>query len=116
MNKLELTRRVSKETGQPVSVVAEIIDCVSKTMADDLLEDKRIIIPGIGALYLKDRKQRAGYDPYHGVPMVIPGCKCLKLDTSPAMTRRINAKYGRSINGAVVPEIITVEEKISVET
>ena len=98
-----------------MSAVAEIIDCVSNIMADELLENKRISIPGIGSLYLKDRKQRAGYDPYRGVSIIIPGCKCLKWDTSPAMTRQINARYGQSINGADVPEIITVEEKILVE-
>lgn len=72
MNRSELVKRVSDETGFTQKDVKSVVESMLKTVCDGLSEDGKVTLTGFGNFTVKERKSRKGRNPQTGEDLVIP--------------------------------------------
>lgn len=97
MNKYEMAHQVANETGKTLAEVTPIINSLFNVMANTILSGEKISVPRLGSFSLRPRKQRQGYDAFHGRVIQIPESMSLKFDVSPSFQKKIKEKYDKGI-------------------
>lgn len=74
MTRHELIDHIHRKTDGEHSrkLIAEVIEIAFEQMAQGLVDDGRLSIPGFGTFTIKDRAARMGRNPRTGDPVSIP--------------------------------------------
>jgi len=83
MNKSDLTKALSKDTGLPIRKAEEVVKTVFNSMANALAGGDRVEIRGFGSFKVKDYDGYAGRNPKTDKPIKVkakklPSFKCGK--------------------------------------
>jgi nucleoid DNA-binding protein len=70
--KTELVRRVANETRLSQRVVAEVLDTAHATIKLSLRQGSRVVFPGFGTFYTRERGERSVRHIRTGEPMTVP--------------------------------------------
>jgi len=85
MLKKDLVDRVSGELSMQKQDVSLAVDIILETMADALVEDRRIELRGFGSFSVRSRKPRSTKNPRTGKLMEIPERKTLHFTMSKSL-------------------------------
>lgn len=72
MTKKDLIKAVSERSGLPQKGVDWMMECLVKTIQDELGLSRKSKIPGLGTFKLAVRQQKNGINPRTGEKIVIP--------------------------------------------
>jgi integration host factor subunit beta len=83
MNKADLTKALSKDTGLPIRKAEEVVKAVLNSMANALADGDRVEIRGFGIFKVKHYDGYTGHNPKTGKPIKVkpkklPFFKCGK--------------------------------------
>jgi len=85
MLKKDLVDKVSSELSMQKQDVSLAVDIMLKTMADALVEERRIELRGYGSFSVRNRKSRLTKNPRTGKMMDIPERKTLHFTMSKSL-------------------------------
>lgn len=73
LSKSELIAAISVASGQPKTVVSDVVDRLGRLIGAAVLEaDAKVVLPGLGTFAPKHRKARIGRNPATGAEIDIP--------------------------------------------
>jgi DNA-binding protein HU-beta len=87
MTKSELIETVAKTLRQPKKLVAETIDLTFEQIARAIREDQRFCMPGFGTFSIRQRKERAGFNPRINERMKIPASRTVGFRPAPDLKK-----------------------------
>lgn len=79
MNKAELIEAVSDKTGLTKKKTGNVVNTITKTIADTLSKGKKVTLIGFGTFQARQRKERKGINPQTKEVLTIPAKKVLKF-------------------------------------
>ena len=82
MDKRELIKITSAETGMSKTDVQKVINVVLGTVLSTIKKEEPVKLMGFGTFSVQVRKERKGFDPWEKKPIVIPGRKIVKFTPS----------------------------------
>ena len=85
MLKKELVDKVSSELSMQKQDVSLAVDIMLETMANALVEERRIELRGFGSFSVRTRKPRSTKNPRTGIIMDIPNRKTLHFTMSKSL-------------------------------
>ncbi len=91
MKKKELIDAISKEAGIAKNESEVALNAVITCLADLLIKDDSIVLPGLGTLSVKKRAARTGRNPSTGLPMNIPESKTVSFKVGSKLKESLNA-------------------------
>lgn len=90
MNKSELIFKVAEKSGVYTKDVEKVITTMLDTIAETLVEERKISIMGFGTFEVKARGERVGRNPATGESIVIPKAKVPHFIPSKLLKESIN--------------------------
>jgi integration host factor subunit beta len=85
MLKKELVDKVSSELSMQKQDISLAVDIMLETMANALVEERRIELRGFGSFSVRTRKPRSTKNPRTGIIMDIPNRKTLHFTMSKSL-------------------------------
>lgn len=85
MNKSELIKAMSVQSGLTQAQASNAIDAFCKTVIDELSQGGEVEIKGFGSFSIHERKERMGRNPKTGAPAVIPAARVAKFKAGKAL-------------------------------
>lgn len=82
MTKSQLIREVSRETGNPIQAVKEVVDAFLKKTAEVTLSEGKVVLSEFGVFKKHVSKERIGRNPSTNTPMQIPSKTTIKFKAS----------------------------------
>lgn len=79
MDKRELIKITSTETGMSKTDVQKVINVVLGTVLSTIKKEEPVRLMGFGTFSVQVRKERKGFDPWEKKPIVIPERKVVKF-------------------------------------
>lgn len=79
MNKPELVRRISEESGLNLTQAESAVNAVVKVVTDSLAEGTEVKLVGFGKFTTITRKARTGRNPQNGEVLQLPETKTAKF-------------------------------------
>jgi len=79
MNKAELIETVSDKTGLTKKKTGNVVNTITKTIADTLSKGEKVTLIGFGTFQARQRKERKGINPQTKEVLTIPAKKVLKF-------------------------------------
>lgn len=89
MNQRELFRRIAEKTGTSASNVELIVEAMTTTIQDVLLEGDKVSITRFGTFKLKKKKGRKAYDPYHSEIIHIPSRSHVTFEANKSLRNKL---------------------------
>lgn len=94
MNKKQLVRKASEQTGFTQKETAKLLDALIEIASDELAEGGSILLTGFGCLEAKTRRPRRGSDPRTGQPIDIPAVHTAVFRPSAALQEKLDRADG----------------------
>lgn len=82
MTKSQLIREVSRETGNPIQAVKEVVDAFLKKTAEVTLSEGKVVLSEFGVFKKHVSKERIGRNPSTGESLQIPSKTTIKFKAS----------------------------------
>ncbi len=79
MTKGEMLTEIAEKTGISKKQVSGVLDAYMETIIKTLKKDKKVKLPGLGILAVKNRKARVGRNPMTGETIQIPAKRVVKM-------------------------------------
>lgn len=79
MTKGEMLSEIAEKTGISKKQVSGVLDAYLETIIKTLKKDKKVKLPGLGILAVKNRKARVGRNPMTGETIQIPAKRVVKM-------------------------------------
>lgn len=99
MNKKELIRLTSLQTGIPRADCERILDALLEITSDELAEGGELLLSGFGALRVKERASRIGVHPRTGEPMEISAKKTVVFKAGGALQAKLEGDSTLATDG-----------------
>jgi DNA-binding protein HU-beta len=72
VNKKELVAEIAARTGHPESVVAEVVDTLTRTVMGRVARGEKVVLSGFGTFHRRTRAKRMARNIWADEPMQIP--------------------------------------------
>ncbi len=79
MTKGEMLTDIATKSGVSKKQVKAVLDAFQDTIVKTLKKDKKVKLPGLGILAVKNRKARVGRNPMTGEAIQIPAKRVVKM-------------------------------------
>ncbi len=79
MTKGEMLTEIAEKTGISKKQVSGVLDAYMETIIKTLKKDKKVKLPGLRILAVKNRKARVGRNPMTGETIQIPAKRVVKM-------------------------------------
>lgn len=86
----KLAEVASIQKKQAEKVVTELVGMIKAF----LVKGERIVLPGLGSFFIKERKARTGRNPRTGAALKIPARKAVKFSAAGAVKKELNVPAG----------------------
>lgn len=90
-NKHELIDAIAAKMSITKKDSAEVLDSVMQVIADGLVADGVVKLPGVGTLEVRETKERNGRNPQTGEALVIPASKKVSFKVSSSLKAAVRA-------------------------
>lgn len=90
MTKSELIEIVSQKIDVPKNRAEEIVNAIFDSMADSLLQDKRIEVRGFGSFSIRRYESRRGRNPRTGVEVLVDDKKSVHFKVGKELRDRVD--------------------------
>jgi DNA-binding protein HU-beta len=95
MNKSELIDAVSKDTGQPKTVVTAVLEAAFDNTVSALRRGDDVKVYGFGTYSVRVNSARMARNPRTGEPIQIAETKVVKFKAAEAVTSALNLRSSR---------------------
>ena len=82
MTKTQLIKEVSKETGNPIEAVKEVVNAFLSKVAEVTLSEGKVVLSEFGVFKKHVSKERMGRNPATGASLMIPSKTTIKFKVS----------------------------------
>lgn len=82
MTKNQLIKEISKETGNPIEAVKEVVNTFLKKVSEATLEEGKVVLSEFGTFKKHVSKERIGRNPATGASLMIPSKTTVKFKAS----------------------------------
>ena len=82
MTKTQLIKEVSKETGNPIEAVKEVVNAFLSKVAEVTLSEGKVVLSEFGVFKKHVSKERIGRNPATGASLQIPSKTTIKFKVS----------------------------------
>ena len=89
MNKAQLIEAVSDKTGITKKKAGNVVDTITKTIADTLSKREKITLVGFGSFRVIEKKARKGINPQIRETMQIPAKKVVKFKAGKELRKAV---------------------------
>jgi len=89
MTKAELIAKVAEQVGITKSLSEKCVNAIVNNIAEAILKEKRVIIPGLGVFKVKNRVAKKGRNPKTGEEITIPARKVVILSVSKSLKEKV---------------------------
>ena len=90
MNKSELVKRISKDTGLSQATSGTALQSVLDAITDTIQAGEKVLLVGFGTFSVAERSARDGRNPGTGKKIKIPARKAVKFKAGTKFTDSIN--------------------------
>ncbi|QZT38880.1 HU family DNA-binding protein [Halosquirtibacter xylanolyticus] len=90
MNKTELIKKVSEETGLTIKDTKKTVEAFLNATMETLKEEDRLIIAGFGSFYTIDREAREVRNPATGKPVKVEAKRIVRFKAGQDFGNKIN--------------------------
>lgn len=90
MNKKELCKKVSEQTGASAYAIENIVDSVCKCIVETIFNGEKVHIADFGVFEVAQTKERIRQNVYKNVPIMVPAKKIPRF--------RFNAQIKKAAN------------------
>ena len=99
MNRAQMIEGIMRGAGLSKANVARFYDGLVELARKELMRNKEFVLPGLGALRVRQRKARTGRNPRTGEPMRIPAKKVVRFRMYRSLSEMLNGPRGGSASG-----------------
>ena len=85
MNKNQLIKEVSRETGNPIEAVKEVVNTFLKKVSEATLSEGKVVLSEFGTFKKHVSKERIGRNPSTGAPLQIASKTTIKFKQSESL-------------------------------
>jgi DNA-binding protein HU-beta len=90
MNKAELVSAIAERTGQPASVVTDVLGAFEKAVTEAVASGDKVNMPGFLSFQRSERAARTGRNPATGEEMQIPAATLPKVKVGKTFKDAVN--------------------------
>ena len=91
MNKADLINQVAAATGLTKTKSGEVIDVITESMKNALVNGEKVTLVGFGTFSSSSRKERKGRNPQTGAVIDIPAKKVVKFKSGSYLADSVNS-------------------------
>jgi nucleoid DNA-binding protein len=95
MTKLDIVRRIAKQTGQDAAHVHQVVQLLLDGMVEALARGERLEWREFGVLEVRTRKGRKGRNPRTGEQVMVPERKAVCFQVGKVMLEKIAGDRGK---------------------
>lgn len=92
MNRNELVSAVADRSGQPRTVVEEVLGVLGEVVGDALVAGQKVTLPGLLTAERVERSERLGRNPQTGEPITIAASSGVKLTPVSALKAQVKGR------------------------
>ncbi len=89
MNRAELTTAVAARSGLSLSHVDSVVVALTSVITQELVEGRRVVLPGFATFDVVARPSRMGRNPRTGEPLEIPARRVPRLTPGASLKRTV---------------------------
>lgn len=89
MNKEDLINQIAEKMGITKRQAINFLDVMIDILKESLLEEKKIMLRGLGTFQIIELRERRGRNPRTGEEVIIPGRKRIKFKASSELLRKL---------------------------
>jgi len=90
MNKADLVKSISEQTGLTKTKSIEVLDALTATISNSLSEGEKVTLTGFGTFTTSNRTARKGRNPKTGESIDIPAKKVARFKAGTSLVKRVN--------------------------
>lgn len=90
MNRAELIKTITEETGVSKKDVEKVLRAFTQTVSDELVNGGKVQLVGFGTFEVSERAERTGHNPRTGTAMTISAMKMPKFKAGKALKEMVN--------------------------
>lgn len=91
MNKAELVKMITEETGWTNKVATEALNAVTKSISEALISGQNVQLVGFGSFEIRHRSEREGKNPQTGETIHIEAKKTVAFKAGKYIKEELNA-------------------------